>query len=598
MALEDSIDRQKIREAMVRRIGNLLTAKKRGKWKSSGTKTNTSTFNDNATTFSVDGEKSVALTVDSQLTVKVSNRKPAKNIPKKSPPSNQAKAGWKTLKRFVGSVSNQKGDSKSAEFKSDRSIKSTGSITSNLASRKRIFSEDRARSKASFREQTEISTRIRSQLDLAIRGRHDGVDILSLGDVRGSGDLPGKGLTKGVLENHDRERDNSEAGLSDTVNFSFDPFEVSFTAMSNGQKPRDIIETMIRSSSGKEQSELMLEGYIPGGGDRWSVVLANTLPESEAVEASLYRSERVSPEYEAGNQQNTFLDTDDDTADLSDDGSTNMPTHKLWDQMWGQTSPPPTPSHMQCDPKSGEGGKEDVMQLAASCSVPVDLDEDTFIIEGPEHYNSIRDLAMVSLQGRKFDTALSIFEKMLHGLKETNDPKLEHIQASTLHNMGIIYLCQAKFEEAERSFEEAVYIRTQCLSQNHPDVAVSLMRQGEAALAMENYEDALKNMKLAIEMSPAEDATRAKMLNNIGIVHFHQGNFPESLRVFTAGLEIQRQWLDGPVRRESIVYDASITLGNMGRVFLRMEQLEVAYSIFEEACLVSDRHSGFVQLCE
>ena len=194
---------------------------------------------------------------------------------------------------------------------------------------------------------------------------------------------------------------------------------------------------------------------------------------------------------------------------------------------------------------------------------------------------------MIPLQGRRFESAIGIFKKMLQGLQERNDPTLEHLQASIHHNVGMVYLCQSKFDEAATSFNAASEIRTQCLSQNHPDVAVSLVRQGQAAFGMENFKKAQELFQVALDMSPAEDATRAKILSNIGTVHFYQGNYAESLSAFTAALEIQRQWLVGPVRRDSMVYDASVTLGNMGNVFLQMGEADIAYSVFEEACLVS-----------
>jgi tetratricopeptide (TPR) repeat protein len=49
---------------------------------------------------------------------------------------------------------------------------------------------------------------------------------------------------------------------------------------------------------------------------------------------------------------------------------------------------------------------------------------------------------------------------------------------------------------------------------------------------------------------------------------------------------MQRQWLEGPVKRESIVFDASVTLANMGNAYLRKGDYDLAYFVFEEACLM------------
>lgn len=51
---------------------------------------------------------------------------------------------------------------------------------------------------------------------------------------------------------------------------------------------------------------------------------------------------------------------------------------------------------------------------------------------------------------------------------------MEHLVGCTYHNIGIILLCQKKFSEACENFDKAIEVRTERLSQNHPDVAVSV----------------------------------------------------------------------------------------------------------------------------
>ena len=112
------------------------------------------------------------------------------------------------------------------------------------------------------------------------------------------------------------------------------------------------------------------------------------------------------------------------------------------------------------------------------------------------------------------------------------------------------------------------------------------MRKGDALFAMESFEEALKTYNLALGMSPTEDATRAKIFNNIGVVQYYMNDLNQALRSLTSALEIQRQWLDGSIRRESIVYDSSVTLENMGKVYLRKKDFELSYFVYEEACMV------------
>jgi tetratricopeptide (TPR) repeat protein len=175
---------------------------------------------------------------------------------------------------------------------------------------------------------------------------------------------------------------------------------------------------------------------------------------------------------------------------------------------------------------------------------------------------------------------------LLQGLEGPENSKYEHLAGCTHHNIGIVQMCQGDFDQALESFQKAVQVRTECLPQNHPDIAVSLVRQGTAYFALENFEKAIDSFRTALHMSPTEDATRAKVLNNLGLAYYLQDNHKKALKALTGALEIQRQWLDSPVRREPIVYDASVTLGNMGKIYLKKADFDLAYFVYEEACLV------------
>jgi Tfp pilus assembly protein PilF len=402
----------------------------------------------------------------------------------------------------------------------------------------------------------------------------DGVDMIWLGPANRSS-LPPK---SNKVTNH-----KSKNGLS------FDPLRTTFVESNLVQTPAELVSNMIWASGGKESTELILEGFFPGVNDRWTVRIGNhSCPVEPISRTASHGTENPENEQNTRSLRARTLTeaSDDSTAALTEDGSTNLPTHMLWDHIWGSDEPPPVPSHMQYN-ADGSDEDEDILQLAAACSVPVDLDEDTFIISSPDHFRSILDIAMVPLQGQRFESALKILEKLLYGLEEQNDEKFEHLHGCTNHNMGIILMCQADFNQALERFERAVATRTKCLPQNHPDVAVSVMRHGQAHFALGNLKEALESFELALSMSTTEDSTRAKMLNNFGAVYYQQEDFAEALKAFTSALEIQRQWLDGNLRRESIIYDASVTLCNMGKVFLELKDYEVASSVFEEACLVS-----------
>lgn len=199
---------------------------------------------------------------------------------------------------------------------------------------------------------------------------------------------------------------------------------------------------------------------------------------------------------------------------------------------------------------------------------------------------------------------------MLRGLESKHEAQPHHLIGSTLHNIGLIRLYQGSFGQSFLAFQRAVTIRRCVLPPDHPDISVSmilfdkltrnhyanvmcasrkvsLMREGMSLFALERFDDALASFEAALLGLTQENATRAKVLNNIGVVQYKRQDFIEALKAFTSALAIQRFWLDGPVRRDSIVHDASITLGNMGKLYLERFDYEMSFYVFEESLLVS-----------
>lgn len=113
------------------------------------------------------------------------------------------------------------------------------------------------------------------------------------------------------------------------------------------------------------------------------------------------------------------------------------------------------------------------------------------------------------------------------------------------------------------------------------------MRRGEAYFALGFFNDASDSFEKALEMMVEEDVTRAKILNNSGVAHYHLKDYDKALESFSSAIEIQRRFLDGPVRRQPIIYDASVTLSNMGRVYHRKKEYKRSCSLYEEAFMVS-----------
>jgi hypothetical protein len=274
------------------------------------------------------------ITVASVDTIKASNRKPVSttNKPfyeqtKRAPDSK--KNPWRKLKKMMGTK--EKGDSEDTPFGRSRSLSHPSVRDSDSAypMRKRVESEQTTKSRRGQGNHAENG----QELDDAIRGRFDGMDILSLGSAR---------LV--------------------SVPRSPDPLirnEPMLTA-------QDMVSDMLRISSGRSPPEIVLEGFIAN--DRWLVRI------------------------ESMNHDNVpqLQSTDDES---TTDGSPKLSTSKLLASIWGLNRSPP-PSHAQPE----EGDEDDLFQLAANCSVPIDIDEETFIIDTPAHCQAVHDIAAVPIK--------------------------------------------------------------------------------------------------------------------------------------------------------------------------------------------------------
>lgn len=168
-----------------------------------------------------------------------------------------------------------------------------------------------------------------------------------------------------------------------------------------------------------------------------------------------------------------------------------------------------------------------------------------------------------------------------------HEGKPHYLMGVTLHNIGMICMWCGRLGEALDRFGAAVRVRRRTLPADHADLAVSLVRKATVEFGLGHHAQALRDLGEALAGRKKENTTRAKILNNLGVVHYHREDFVEAMNCFAKALQIQRRWLAGPVKRESVVYDASVSLANMGKVYLQKKDVDTALHVLEESLLVS-----------
>jgi len=517
-------------------------------------------FSSTNTISSQDNLRSVAsamtneATVISHDTIKISNRtkesqKQQKferpNLSRHRSADSNKKSGWeKLLDRLNArkrgnlqkeSVGRNIGYSQTAEMSSFRSTSET-SYKRGKAMRERVQSE--------IKEESE-------QDDSAIRGRLDGLDTLSLGPARISS-LPCMRSSVGADL------------LVETMNPKLTPAKMTID--------------MIKVSAGRETPEMVLEGFYPGCKGRWSVQMDRKFDLSVHDRIALSSKDFKDPALGLSPK-----DSDEYTSPVVCSVENGVSLNNLMENMWGKEETPPTHQSPQY---TNHPGEEDILTLASKCRVPIDLDEDTFIVETAEHLQSIHEIASVPLRRGDFDNALLVFEKILKGLKLRHDDKPHYLIGATLHNIGIIQMWQGRFKEACDIFHDAVRMRKASLHFQHEDVGVSLNRLGMASLAVQKKSDAISFFQKSLSIFLEENTARAKILNNLSVAQFLNKDFKSAETGLKIALETQRNWYEGKIRRESVIFDASVTLSNIGKIHLEQGKFEKSYYVYEEALLL------------
>jgi len=196
----------------------------------------------------------------------------------------------------------------------------------------------------------------------------------------------------------------------------------------------------------------------------------------------------------------------------------------------------------------------------------------------------------------QFDQALRKFEDVRGALEDYYGHQ-HHRVGACLHNIGIVHLRAGNLDESMTSLEEAVKIRKQTLGDFHSKVADSLVELGIILLSKREFSDAQDVFNEALELRERERAKSkhdedenlidnkvAKVLNNLGCVHYEYGDLNEAIVTFEEALEIQRDVIgDGDPGTEPGCLAMASTMCNIGYVYLEGRKFEEAIVIMEEA---------------
>lgn len=113
---------------------------------------------------------------------------------------------------------------------------------------------------------------------------------------------------------------------------------------------------------------------------------------------------------------------------------------------------------------------------------------------------------------------------------------------------------------------------------------------GLTYFALEQLDKALESFQKALDirnkLQKRDQLEVAKIYNNMGCVYYQKGDKLAALNLFIDALQIQRRFFQ-PIKRESLIHDTSITLGNMGKIYVEQNDFDMSFFLFEEALMVS-----------
>jgi len=326
---------------------------------------------------------------------------------------------------------------------------------------------------------------------------------------------------------------------------------------------------------------IVLEGYISS--ERWSVYMEALPSDSNKI-----NDEKKSFDYIAENDYNSTSDPSTEELENTED----VPTYDLLNHMWGKDNLPPPSNNLMM--KFTKQTNISEYLIAANC--PIDVDDNLLMIDSIERLKNIIDVAVSPLRNGCFEDAIEIFGKILQSLNEqhmnyidNNMPRKEILIAATHHNIATLQMWAGMYEDALLSLKESIRIRLTCFSEYHPLVAVTYCKLGLVQFSLEQLDAALESFERVIKIQRlinSSELEMAKVLCNIGATQYQKGDMASASKYFRESHELQRRWIESPIKRESNVYEAGVTLCNMGKVFLEKNDFDMSFHSYEEALML------------
>jgi len=219
----------------------------------------------------------------------------------------------------------------------------------------------------------------------------------------------------------------------------------------------------------------------------------------------------------------------------------------------------------------------------------IDIKEKIFGKDHPSYATSLNNLGLLYVkmgdysQAEKYYLeAKNIFEKVLG--KDHPD------YAISLNNLGLLYNKMVNYSQAEKYYLEAKNIREKVLGKEHPDYATSLNNLGSLYVKMGDYSQAEKyhlEAKNIFEKVLGKDhPDYAISLNDLGLLYFIMGDYSQAEKYYLEAKNIFEKVL-GKDHSDYATY-----LNNLGSLYVNMGDYSQAEKYYLEAIDIKEKIFG------
>mmetsp|Transcript_4337 Transcript_4337/g.9634 ORF Transcript_4337/g.9634 Transcript_4337/m.9634 type:complete len:620 (+) Transcript_4337:3-1862(+) len=258
-------------------------------------------------------------------------------------------------------------------------------------------------------------------------------------------------------------------------------------------------------------------------------------------------------------------------------------------------------------------------------SGPIDIDTCAPVVTVTEaerrHLRAMHKLGSAYLRDNENILALDVFSEILRGQRERHGRRSEQT-AMAMQNLGAVCMKCRRYGDVIKLCDGACRLRVSLFGPEAPGVASCLCMQGVACLELRRYPLALASFKEALRIRATElSGTSGKeveyngaslpahplvvrLLNNIGCSLFELDELESAKETFVATLQMQRELkLTDPLRYNSSfevdpkdahqrLLGVALTLGNLGTIYLRLNELDLSLANYEEAVLLQESVLG------